>query len=82
MKLTDYGTLPQTKVVCKKCQRIFERIDDGEKYWIKSDDIVPFVRCKECYSHPNDIMKEKKNEKVTTDFGDLFDSLDAIVDGS
>lgn len=46
-------------VVCLKCDKLFHWEKDGDKIWIKSDDLIPFCRCKACYDHPDHIMSGK-----------------------
>lgn len=48
-------------VICMNCDELFDMGVDSEKYWIKSNDQIPFVRCKRCYSHPDQIMSNDSN---------------------
>ena len=52
----DIMKLKVGEVVCINCNKLFNMEHDSENYWIKSDDKIPYVRCKRCYPHPDQII--------------------------
>ncbi len=45
-----------TEVVCHKCHSIFSLIDEGDLFFIRGDFAVPYVFCRSCFSHPDEII--------------------------
>ena len=86
IKKEDAGALLQAEGVCAGCLCVFNLNDEGDLYWIKGDDPIPFIRCRTCYPNPDDVMKagnwqvgglvkgSKSKKKITGGpFSDLFE---------